>query len=229
MAGTALTFTGAPLRIPTWADPYYTQKVQLDGTDYILHFSYNQRTDRWSLAIHDESDTPLQQGLKLIANWPLLRHYHFKPELPSGELIVIDTTGKGSPPGLNDLAPDGRCQLIYQGLTTTPTPGQAVTIYYAISLTPGGGYVGDPAFVAAAANALNRYVQTLIQVVAGPRVLTLAAITSTIAATITELDLGVASFATTFALASPPTTTSNLTIGPAVLFAYLNVSVSSGS
>jgi hypothetical protein len=107
----------AIVQIPTWPDPYYLQKVRLDGRDFVLHFAFNQREDRWSLDIHDDEDEPIVQGLKLLANWPLLRHYRWNESLPPGELIVMDLTGDGAPPGLDELGDGKRCQLIYQATT----------------------------------------------------------------------------------------------------------------
>ena len=104
----------AILLIPTTpGQPYYQQKTRLDGRDFLLHFAYNEREARWYLSIHDEEDTPLRKGLKLVANWPLLRHYREDPRMPPGELIIFDLTGDGSPPTLDDLGEGLRCQLNY--------------------------------------------------------------------------------------------------------------------
>lgn len=104
----------AVLLIPTTPGaPYYQQKTRLDGRDYILHFAYNEREDRWYLSLHDEEDIAILRGLKLVANWPLLRHYRFDTRVPPGELMVIDLTGDGAPPGLNELGESLRCQLNY--------------------------------------------------------------------------------------------------------------------
>jgi hypothetical protein len=106
------------LTIPTTlGEPYYTQTTRLDGRDYILHFAYNQRTDRWYLSLHDDENVPLIAGLKLVANWPLLRHYQWDERVPPGELTVADLTGDGTPPGLDDLGPGRRCELVYRPAT----------------------------------------------------------------------------------------------------------------
>lgn len=103
------------LTIPTTpGDPFYVQRTRLDDSDFVLHFSYNQRTERWYLSVHDDEDAPILSGLKLVANWPLLRHYHADTRVPPGELIVVDLTGDGSPPTLDELGPGRRCELIYQ-------------------------------------------------------------------------------------------------------------------
>jgi hypothetical protein len=103
--------------IPTSSAPYYTQKTKLDGRDFVLRFSYNQRIERWYLSIYDDEDTPLRLGLKLIANWELLQHYRYDDRLPPGELWVMDLTPDGSPPTLDELGEGKRCELTYFSVT----------------------------------------------------------------------------------------------------------------
>jgi len=104
----------AVLLIPTTPGvAYYQQKTRLDGRDYVLHFAYNEREDRTYLHLHDEEDVPILKGLKLITGVPLLRHYRFDTRVPPGELMVIDLSGVGEPPGLNELGEGLRCQLTY--------------------------------------------------------------------------------------------------------------------
>lgn len=102
-----------PLLIQTSPDPYYEQRVRLDGRDYLLRFAWNQRESRWRLSLFTENDEPIVHGLKLIANWPLLRRYRYDDRVPPGELFVVDWTGDGAPPLLDELGEDKRCQLLY--------------------------------------------------------------------------------------------------------------------
>jgi len=96
----------------------YTLRTRLDGADYNLHFQWNEREGRWYLSIADESDNPIVTSIKLITNWPLLFYYQSNPKVPPGELVVVDQTNDGSPPGISDLGEGQRCQLIYM---TAPT------------------------------------------------------------------------------------------------------------
>lgn len=107
------------LVIPTTTGrPYHSLRTRLDGRDYTLRFAWNQREERWYLTILDDEDTVLLAGLKLIANWPLLRHYHSDPRVPPGELAAMDLTeGGGTPPGLDDLGQGKRCELTYYAVT----------------------------------------------------------------------------------------------------------------
>lgn len=100
--------------IPTVpGEPYYRQKTNLEGREYVLVFSFNERIARWYLSILDETEEPLLQGLKLVANWPLLRHYRYDTRLPPGELVVLTTDGSTEPPSLDELGPGKRAELVY--------------------------------------------------------------------------------------------------------------------
>jgi hypothetical protein len=102
------------LTIPTSKiEAFYSQRTRLDGREYLLRFAWNQREERWHLSIFDEAEQPIVQGLKLVANWPLLRFYRADPRCPPGELWVMDLSGDGSPPGFDELGEGLRCELTY--------------------------------------------------------------------------------------------------------------------
>lgn len=108
----------SPVDIPTVAGvPYYTLRTRLDGRDYNMRFAWNERAERWHLDIMTDTGELLVAGIKLVANWPLLRFYHSDSRLPPGELSVIDLTPDGSPPGLSDLEIGARCTLTYYPTT----------------------------------------------------------------------------------------------------------------
>lgn len=102
----------AILTIPTTADPFYVQRTDLEGREYVLTFDYSTREGVWYLTIADDTETVLAAGVKLTVGLPLL--YRFKDaRMPPGLLFVYSSTGDDSPPGLADLAPGGRCTLDY--------------------------------------------------------------------------------------------------------------------
>lgn len=103
-----------PVEIPLSLDtPLYTQRVTLDGLEYQLRFDYSGREDRWYLTVLDVEGVILAPGVKLVANWPLLRT-HLNPALPQGLLMAVDFSPlAGESPGFADL---GRRVL----LTYTP-------------------------------------------------------------------------------------------------------------
>jgi hypothetical protein len=97
------------LRLPTTADPFYTFSADLDGTEFFFRMSYNSREDRWYLSVYTAEGSPIALSIKLVTNWPLLNRKAWDPRAPKGVLYVAGV----SPPGLNDLAPGARCQLVY--------------------------------------------------------------------------------------------------------------------
>jgi len=97
---------------PTGASPFYSQTTALDGTPFILSFQYNQRGDVWYLSIATLDGDAVASGIKLVVGWDLLLKCA-SPSRPPGTFIVVSNTTDLSPPGLNDLAPGGRCYLDY--------------------------------------------------------------------------------------------------------------------
>ncbi len=92
---------------------YYTQRSRLDGRDYLLRFAWNQREERWYLSLFDDEESPLVQSIKLVCNWPILRHYRSDPRVPPGELMAMDLTGNNTPPGFEELGEGLRVELLY--------------------------------------------------------------------------------------------------------------------
>lgn len=101
------------LTIPTTNDPFQKQTVKLDGRQYVLTLTYNQREERFYLSIADDEGKPLLSGIKLVCNWPLLFRHRYNASLPSGELYVFDTTANQEPPTLDELGEGKRCELTY--------------------------------------------------------------------------------------------------------------------
>lgn len=94
----------AVLTIPTVAgteNAATVQRTTLDGRDYLLYFSWNQRESRWYLTLCDADNDPIVCGVKLVARWDLLRLVT-DARRPPGKLYVDDPTGDGDP-GLDDL------------------------------------------------------------------------------------------------------------------------------
>jgi hypothetical protein len=105
---------GTPLVIPVIAGRAYTrQRMNLDGRVYSLELAWNQYESSWHLSLFDAEDEPLVLGLRIVANWPLLRYYKADPRLPPGEMFAQDLTGDGSPPAFDDFGQGKRVELTY--------------------------------------------------------------------------------------------------------------------
>src|SRR5690242_7133103 len=110
----------ATILIPVPLDAAYsTQRVRLEGSDYVFDLAYNQREDRWYLSISDSESNPVVSGVKLVTNFPLLRRYHSNTAVPPGELMCVSLTGDDSPPGFADLGVGRRCEITYWEAATS--------------------------------------------------------------------------------------------------------------
>jgi hypothetical protein len=98
--------------IPTSGDAFWTQTTTLDGTPYGLRFAFSAREACFYLDLATTDGEVFAAGRKLVCNWPLLRGCA-SPLRPPGRLYVLSSTTDDSPPALADLAPGGRCALIY--------------------------------------------------------------------------------------------------------------------
>lgn len=104
--------SGIPLEIPVFASvPLYTERVTLDGVEYILGFDWNGRENRWYFSLSLVDGTPVTSGVKLVCNWPLLRKVHSSIR-PPGNLTAIDFSPfGGESPGFDDFGI--RVRLVY--------------------------------------------------------------------------------------------------------------------
>lgn len=109
-----------PLEIPLPLDtPLFTMTVLLDGRSYILQLDYCEREFRWYLNVSTMEGAKLASGIKVIADWPLLRQC-VDERLPPGILMSADVSGAGGePPEFADLG--RRVKLWYYPVDTPPT------------------------------------------------------------------------------------------------------------
>jgi hypothetical protein len=93
-----------PIEIPVAVDtPLYTERVTLDGIEYILKFDWHEREGRWFLGLFTIDEQPLATGIKVVANWPLLRRFT-DARMPPGLLIAVDLSPmNGEPPSYTEL------------------------------------------------------------------------------------------------------------------------------
>lgn len=103
-----------PVELPTFVDtPLFTQRVTLNGTDYVLRFDYSGREDRWYLSLlKGDGVTYLRRGIKITANWNTFRLCRLDGR-PPGALFFSD---------VRDVAADA---------PTFRELGRRVVMYYA--------------------------------------------------------------------------------------------------
>jgi hypothetical protein len=101
-----------PVEIPVSIDtPLYSQRVTLDGIEYLFQFDWNDRENRWYFSLFLIDGTPLATGIKIVANWPLLRRFTGET-IPAGVLIATDISPmNGESPTYSELG--GRVKFLY--------------------------------------------------------------------------------------------------------------------
>ena len=67
--------------VPDMIDSF--SRVLLDGTEYLLRFTWNDTKGRWYFGIYTVLREPIVQGLKLVPQFPINMQYIDK-RLPSG-------------------------------------------------------------------------------------------------------------------------------------------------
>ena len=96
------------------ADPFFTTNPTLDGVEYSLRFTYNQREDAYYLSIENPAtNTDIISGIKIVTNFPLLQNKKGMPGMPPGDILAISNNSDDSPAGLGDLDEGGRITLYY--------------------------------------------------------------------------------------------------------------------
>lgn len=101
-----------PIEIPVFPEvPLYSERVTLDGKEYLLQFDWSDREQRWYLSISKADGTLIKTGVKVVANWPLLRKC-VDVNQPPGVLMAVDLSPNGGePPSLDDFGL--RVKLLY--------------------------------------------------------------------------------------------------------------------
>jgi hypothetical protein len=98
--------------VPTFADPFYSFGIALEGVPYVFDFRYNQREDSWYLGVALPDGTELITGVKVVCNRDLLRRAA-DVRLPPGRLMALANAEDDDPPGLGELGEDKRVTLVY--------------------------------------------------------------------------------------------------------------------
>lgn len=66
----------------------YSMLIDIDGGNYRLRLTYNQRFDSYSLSVYTDGDIPLIEGIPLTLNVSLLGKY-VDPRLPPGSIYCV--------------------------------------------------------------------------------------------------------------------------------------------
>lgn len=64
-------------------------RITLDGTEYILKFSYNNAGEFWTLGIIEERGKPVVAGMKIVPSFPMNAFLKDRKDLPQGILAAF--------------------------------------------------------------------------------------------------------------------------------------------
>jgi hypothetical protein len=90
--------------IPIYSDktPRWEMSVDLSGKRYQFNIAWNTRMACWIMAISDTSGNLLIGGIRLVLGCSLLDKYRaFVPDLPPGDLMLLDRENKMETAELN--------------------------------------------------------------------------------------------------------------------------------
>lgn len=87
----------------------YRNRVVLDGVVLFLDIEYRVRTNDWFLSVFDSVLSPIVEGVRVVASFPLLRDVR-DARLPPGDLIAIRQSVNEDLPRAGEL---GQTVLLY--------------------------------------------------------------------------------------------------------------------
>ena len=82
------------IEVPDMNDSVST--LSIDGKEYGLRFTYNERYDYWSFGLYDEDNAPIIAMTRIVPNFPIL-HFYTDSNIPDGIfgcVSDIDTVGR---------------------------------------------------------------------------------------------------------------------------------------
>lgn len=94
-------------------DDFYTFEVDLDDRSFRFQLYWNERASGWFISMFDTEGVAVVSGIRLTAGVCPMGWFVDVSKSIQGRLYVHDTSGQFRDPGRYDLAPDGRCVLIY--------------------------------------------------------------------------------------------------------------------
>lgn len=79
------------IQVPDMNDS--ASSLSIDGKEYILRFTYNEKYDYWSFGLYDEDSNPIIAMTKIVPNFPVFLYYT-DANLPDGIFGCISDTDK---------------------------------------------------------------------------------------------------------------------------------------
>lgn len=78
--------------IPFKTPSQWQEQINLDGTDYVLVFTWNALNEYWAMDILTRDLEPLVYGIKVVINYNLTAQY-IADGLPPGDIVCQNLVG----------------------------------------------------------------------------------------------------------------------------------------
>lgn len=69
------------IKVPDMNDSMST--LSIDGREYVLRFTYNEKYDYWSFGLYDMDREPIIAMVRIVPNFPIY-HFYSNKDLPDG-------------------------------------------------------------------------------------------------------------------------------------------------
>ncbi len=87
------------IKVPDMNDSM--SSLSIDGTEYLIRFTYNERYDYWSFGLYKGGGEPIIAMTRIVPNFPIL-HYYTDAALPDGVFGCLSDTDKVGRGAFND-------------------------------------------------------------------------------------------------------------------------------
>lgn len=75
--------------------------LSIDGVEYRLRFTYNEKCDYWSFGLYSSAGEPIIAMTKIVPNFPIF-HYYTYTEIPDGIFGCLSDTDHVGRQAFND-------------------------------------------------------------------------------------------------------------------------------
>lgn len=69
------------IKVPDMNDSL--SSLSIDGKEYLIRFTYNEKFDFWSFGLYSTEETPIIAMTRIVPNFPIF-HYYTYTEIPEG-------------------------------------------------------------------------------------------------------------------------------------------------
>lgn len=88
------------IKVPDMNDSM--SSITIDGDEYFIRFTYNERYNYWNFGLYDEDENPIVAMTKIVPNFPIF-HYYTSERMPKGVFGCVSDSEKVGRQAFNEL------------------------------------------------------------------------------------------------------------------------------